>query len=260
MNKNLSICVIGAGHLGMSILNQLHKRGHKVLWATRRSHERLSEIRQLVPGINVTTDNLLAIKSSEVIIVATKEHNFLDFASDLKNNRSGKFIISMGPTYSLKKLGSIFGSGNARLVPPIDPLEDVLCYSLDEHCGAREKEIIQYIFKGTLCQIQDFQMPMATSYVLFRVLLNSFFEPLQNAGKKVGFDEEFIQRIVGKMLISAGQEIELGISSRQRLEQASGGFNEKSFTLNLYNDLKPLQNQFEKLFNQTYSQLKNLEQ
>jgi pyrroline-5-carboxylate reductase len=93
--KNSRIAIIGGGNLGAAIAEGLVKSKfiapHQIT-VTRRNTD---VIEHLVPtGIHVTSDNVAAIKNSEVIIVALKPYNVKEVLGELKDSFSaGKHIV-----------------------------------------------------------------------------------------------------------------------------------------------------------------------
>lgn len=233
MKKNLTIAVIGAGHLGSSILDRLKKNGYENLIATRRNS----------PG-----GDKAAAEKAGVIILATKEADFEDVAKEIREAREGKLLITVGPTWTLSQLGSVFGGKNARVITPVNASKDVICFCMDEKCTPEDELVIREIFGENLEKVAESEMPLATTYVLFRGILNSFFEPFAEIGIAEGMEEKRVRKILGRLLISAGEEIENGVSAEERLSNASGGLNEASFTMKLYKQIEPAQLLLKDLF------------
>lgn len=258
MTPDTPIAIIGLGHLGSSIAKRLIRNGHKKLVATRRNENELQAPKDLSPHLVLTTDNEMAVKNAAVIILATKEASFEDFAAAIKAGRQGKLLISLGPTFKLNKLDELFGGHNVRLITPVDARNDVICYSTDSFCSDEDEKVLHYIFGECIQKVPEEEMPLATAFVLFRGVLNSFLDPFIRVAAQEGLDAQSSQKIMGEMLISCGEELRDGISSEKRLENASGGFNEKSFTMRLYKELEPAQVLLKDLFEKVCKQFKNL--
>lgn len=248
MNPQTSIAIIGAGHLGKSVLEGLAKKGHRNLIATRRNISELEKLSSISSSIILTIDNKQAAEQAKVIVLATKETNFEEIAQVIKTASTGKLLISLGPICSIATLNNLFGTRSIRLITPVSPGKDIICYTSDEKCTTEDEEIIRYIFGEHVTKIPEDKMSVATSYVLFRGLLNGLFEPLCDIGATMGFDEKLAHETMGAMLISAGEEISKGKSADLRLANASGGKNEQSFTMKLYHNLEPAQKLLSDLF------------
>ena len=71
----MKIAIIGAGNMGGSIAAGLAKgrivRPEDII-CTARTQNTLEKIKSMDPGIVVTTDNVMAVKEAEVIILAVK--------------------------------------------------------------------------------------------------------------------------------------------------------------------------------------------
>lgn len=105
------IAIIGGGNLGTAIAEGLLKSGFAKpaqITITRRTLSRLEELK--AKGVTVTSDNALAIRESEVIIVALKPFNVKEVLLDLKDSFDPKkhTVISVVTGIFLKDLLSIF--------------------------------------------------------------------------------------------------------------------------------------------------------
>ncbi len=259
MNSTTPITLIGTGHLGRSILETLIKKGHQNLIATRRNQAELEKLKIEIPTLDINKDNQAAVQAADVIILTAKEYSFEDIADQIKSVKNGKLLISLGPTFTLKKLEALFGHRIIRLMMPVDPLNDLIFYTPDKQCSPEDKKTVEYIFGNHTQAIPEDQMAIATTHVLFRGLFNAFLNPLQKASTEAGMNEALTKKAISHMLISAGKEIEAGVDGMEKLKKASGGFNEESFTLKLFNDLKPSQNEFERQFKKYVRLLKRME-
>jgi pyrroline-5-carboxylate reductase len=109
--KNKKIAIIGGGNLGAAMAEGLLKSGFsrpEDITVTRRTLSRLTDLKE--KGVNVTDDNDLAIRASEVIIVALKPFNVKEVLTSLKNSFDPKkhLIISLVTGVFLKDLADIF--------------------------------------------------------------------------------------------------------------------------------------------------------
>ncbi len=105
------IAIIGGGNLGTAIAEGLLKSGFAKpaqITITRRTLSRLDELK--AKGVTVTSDNALAIRESEVIIVALKPFNVKEVLAELKNSFDPQkhIVISVVTGIFLKDLSSIF--------------------------------------------------------------------------------------------------------------------------------------------------------
>ncbi len=105
------IAIIGGGNLGTAIAEGLLKSGFAKpaqITITRRTLSRLEELK--AKGVTVTSDNALAIRESEVIIVALKPFNVKEVLTELKNSfdPNKHIVISVVTGIFLTDLSSIF--------------------------------------------------------------------------------------------------------------------------------------------------------
>lgn len=246
MNPSTPITIIGAGHIGTSIIRRLISNGHKNIIATRRNEEELQKLKERFPSVTITTNNKEAVEKAEVIILSTKQNSFQDVSKQIKAICDGKTIISTGPTYKLAQLKELFGEKDIRLIMPVNPSADIICYA--SNIDKEAEEVMEHIFGKSAVKVPEEEMPVATTYVLFRGVVNSLFEPLCNIGAEAGFNKVLAKEAIGNMLISTGEEIKQGITAQERLANASYNLDEQSFTMKLYHQLEPAQKLLQELF------------
>jgi pyrroline-5-carboxylate reductase len=112
--REKKIAIIGGGNLGSAIAEGLIKSefiSPKNITVTRRNLDPLQHLKAL--GVNLTSDNASAIKSSDVIIVALKPYNVKEVLSTLKDNfdASRHIVISVVTGIYLKDLATIVDHG-----------------------------------------------------------------------------------------------------------------------------------------------------
>lgn len=109
--KTNKIGIIGCGNLGLSILNGLLSQGTPPsdIVVTRRTIKLLSHLSDT--GITLTDDNVLAIKQSEIIIVALKPYNVLEVLSGLREHfdPDKHLLVSLATAVSLTQLQQAVG-------------------------------------------------------------------------------------------------------------------------------------------------------
>lgn len=79
-----SIAMIGAGHMGSSLISGLIRNGHpsQQLWATDSNPEKLEELKTRY-NIQTTVSNIEAVKAVDVVVFAIKPQMFAEVATDL---------------------------------------------------------------------------------------------------------------------------------------------------------------------------------
>ncbi len=111
--KTKKIAIIGGGNLGSAIAEGLIKSDFvsaKQITITRRHTEDLQPLAKL--GATVTSDNVLAIQNSDIIIVAVKPYNVKEVLLGLKAVFDPKkhLVISVVTGVFLKDLEEILGN------------------------------------------------------------------------------------------------------------------------------------------------------
>jgi pyrroline-5-carboxylate reductase len=195
--KNSRIAIIGGGNLGAAIAEGLIKSkfvSPQQITVTRRNVEVIQHLKTL--GVNVTSDNAAAIRSSEVLIVALKPYNVKEVLDGLKANfdPSKHVVISVVTGIFLKDLAAIVGQGVPifRAMPntAIAIQESVTCLC---HQDASDEQIkyVTNIFEqlGISIPIDEKLMDAATvlgacgiAYAL------RFIRAATQGGIQIGFD------------------------------------------------------------------------
>src|SRR5665647_152049 len=143
VNKKVSI--IGCGNIGISLLQGL-LRGQTIpaenTTATRRNIRELDYLKEY--GVKLMADNLIAIKESDLIIIAVKPYNIGNVLEELKDHLSpGKqLVISVTAGVHISKIEEVIGSRVPifRAMPNISASvgKSVTCIC---HNEAKRKEI-----------------------------------------------------------------------------------------------------------------------
>lgn len=84
--KSKKIAIIGCGNIGSAIATGIIKTESvkgKNIYITRRKHEALKKYKKF--GINTTADNKLAVRNSEIIIIAVTPHQLDNVLTDIKD-------------------------------------------------------------------------------------------------------------------------------------------------------------------------------
>ncbi|MCA4897187.1 MAG: pyrroline-5-carboxylate reductase [Bacteroidota bacterium] len=212
--KNKKIAIIGGGNLGAAMAEGLLKSGFsrpEDITVTRRTLSRLTDLKE--KGVNVTDDNDLAIRASEVIIVALKPFNVKEVLTSLKNSFDPKkhLIISLVTGVFLKDLADIFESDFPifRAMPntAIAIQESVTCIC---HRGATAEQTsyVNELFNqlGITIPIEEKLMDAATvlgacgiAYAL------RFIRAATQGGIEIGFDAKTASLITAQTVKGAAE-------------------------------------------------------
>jgi pyrroline-5-carboxylate reductase len=208
------IAIIGGGNLGTAIAEGLLKSGFAKpaqIIVTRRTLSRLEELK--AKGVNVTSDNALAIRESEVIIVALKPFNVKEVLTELKNSFDPKkhIVISVVTGIFLKDLSSIFDKSIPifRSMPntAIAIQESVTCLC-SQGASADQSSYVKELFDqlGITIPIDEKLMDAATvlgacgiAYAL------RFIRAATQGGIEIGFDAKTASLIAAQTVKGAAE-------------------------------------------------------
>ena len=121
MLRDQTLVVLGAGNIGRAILGGLVRGGDipvERLRATRRSAAGLDELRERLPGVAVTSDNVAAVQGATVVLVSVKPQNALALFAEIGPH------VAPG-TLVLTTLAGVTTDTTARALGPRAPGDDV---------------------------------------------------------------------------------------------------------------------------------------
>ncbi|MFA3783668.1 pyrroline-5-carboxylate reductase [Melioribacteraceae bacterium 4301-Me] len=107
-----SAAILGGGNIGLAIANGLHNSNIfdvSKITITRRHVEQLNEYKE--KGFNITSDNKLAVKNSEVIILAVQPRQLNDLLIEIKPelNPEKHLLVSVVSGASIKAIKKLVG-------------------------------------------------------------------------------------------------------------------------------------------------------
>jgi len=164
----MKIAIIGAGNLGISIAKGiLHSNGATTMYLTKRHIESIKEYEKY-GNVTVTTDNLKAVKESDILIFAVQPGHFEFILKEVKEQLTEKHVIISTITgFSIEKIESIIGKENyiIRSMPntAISVGKSMTCLCSNE-MGAKRIDLAKAIFNrmGHSMDIPESQMQAAT--------------------------------------------------------------------------------------------------
>src|SRR5690606_19134218 len=110
--KMKKITIIGAGNLGIALAEGICSNGIiacENLTVTRNQLDKISFLAER--GIQVSNNNLQAIESSDLIILAVKPYKVLEILEEIKPGlRSSQIIVSVATGISIESMQEIIGS------------------------------------------------------------------------------------------------------------------------------------------------------
>jgi pyrroline-5-carboxylate reductase len=213
MTKN-KIAIIGCGNIGYSILQGLLSQNTipaKNIIATRRNIEELNLLKET--GVRLTSDNIKAVKESNLIIIAVKPYNIEGVLKELKNHLSAEkhVLISVTAGITITRIRDIIGLKIPvfRTMPNISAsvCKSVTCISFTG-AMAEDIESVRNLFDivGTTMIIDEDLMESATilgacgiAYVL------RFIRAMIQGGIQIGFDAATASSIVNQTVKGAAE-------------------------------------------------------
>jgi pyrroline-5-carboxylate reductase len=212
INKRVSI--IGCGNIGLSILQGLLKQ--KIVPAnnisvTRRNIEEILYLKE--SGVRLMSDNIEAIRESDLIIIAVKPYNIITVLEELKDhfNPGRQILISVTAGVTISKIRNVINTRVPvfRAMPNISASvgKSVTCIC---HNGVKPEEIesVKFLFDiiGTTMIIDEDLMESATilgacgvAYVL------RFIRAMIQGGIQIGFDAATASTIVNQTVKGAAE-------------------------------------------------------
>ncbi|HLN55919.1 MAG TPA: pyrroline-5-carboxylate reductase [Bacteroidales bacterium] len=223
--NNDNIAVLGCGNIGMSVLEGILRQNKiepgKII-ATKRNLASLNSLS--VSGVKITTDNTLAVRDSNFIIIAVKSYNFSGVLNEIRNDLdpARHIIISVTTGIPISRIKEETYSDIPvfRAMPNISASVNtsVTCLS---HNGENAEVVarVQSLFDniGTTMIIDEGLMESATilgscgvAYVL------RFIRAMIQGGIQIGFDARTASAIVNQTVKGAA---ELLIEGKQHPEK-----------------------------------------
>lgn len=212
--KRNKIAIIGCGNIGLSLLQGILKDKTipaKNLTATRRNIKELAILKD--QGVRLTTDNISAVKRSDLIVIAVKPYNIVSLLEEIKYhlNSEKHILVSVTAGIPISKIQEVIGISVPvfRVMPNISASvgKSVSCIC---HYGADTSQIesVESFFDiiGTTMIIDEELMQSATilgacgiAYVL------RFIRAMIQGGIQIGFDAKTASDIVNQTVKGAAE-------------------------------------------------------
>ena len=213
--KDKRIAIIGCGNLGQTIAHGLlDDAGFTAsnLTVTRRHPEAVQDLAD--KGVNVTSDNVQAVKQSEIVVLAVKPYNVEPILNEIKEAlESNHILISVATGISLDELKSwsekdlpIFRA-MPNTAADVNESMTLIC---DAGASADQRQAVTDLFDkiGSTQEIDESLMEAATilgacgiAYVL------RFMRAMIQGGIEVGFDAKTATAIVSQTMKGASELI-----------------------------------------------------
>jgi pyrroline-5-carboxylate reductase len=212
--KNDKVSIIGCGNIGLSLLQGLLKEKKilpKNITVTRRNIRELTYLEE--KGVRITTDNVVAVKNSNLIVIAVKPYNIIEVLEEIRAylNPGKHVLISITAGTSLSQIQDVIGISMPvfRAMPNISASVgrsvSCICHSID---GKKDVERVKSLFDifGTTMTIDEELMQSATilgacgiAYVL------RFIRAMIQGGIQIGFDAKTASAIVNQTVKGAAE-------------------------------------------------------
>ncbi len=216
-NTNMTdnkVAIIGCGNIGISILQGLLKQQTipaKNIIATRRNIEELSLLKET--GVRLMSDNIKAVKESDLIIIAVKPYNIVNVLTELKDclDPDRHLLISITAGVTIDKIQDVIGTRVSvfRAMPNISASVGKSVTCICNNCaGTKDIESVKNLFDivGTTMYIDEDLMESATilgacgiAYVL------RFIRAMIQGGIQIGFDAATASLIVNQTVKGAAE-------------------------------------------------------
>ena len=204
-----NITIIGGGNLGTSIIDGLLDSGVKPenLTITRRKLIALEKYKKI--GVNVTSDNIEAVKNSDVILLCIKPQKTIAILKEISPEITNQIVISTVTGISIPELEvelpksvSLF-----RAMPNTAAAirESMTCISTNSD-DEKQKEYVKVMFDnlGEVLFIEDELMASATvlaaSGIAFAL---RYVRAAMQGGIEIGFSSEIAQKISAQTMKGA---------------------------------------------------------
>ena len=227
----MNIAIIGGGNLGQSIaLGLIEAEAHKPkdIWVTRRYIENLDGIAE--KGINVSSDNLLAVQKADIVILCVKPKRAEKVLTELKQSLDPEkhVLVSVVTGLSIEQMREVVGAELPvlRAMPntAIAIRESMTFVSSDRASAHKKAEILAIFNKlGDAIVIEEDLMQAGTvlgacgiAYAL------RFIRAAQQGGIQIGFDAETAGRIAAQTVKGAAcLLIERGLHPEREIDKVT---------------------------------------
>lgn len=221
--ENKKIAIIGGGNLGASIAEGLHRSSiykSENITVTRRKIELLKKLADF--GVNVHSDNKLAVKNADIIIVAVKPYNVDKILNEIKSElTSAHIVVSVATGISISHMQTIVGENVPvfRAMPntAISIRESMTCIATSNGNDAHTQEVVRLFDQlGKSLVINEDLMNAATVLAACGIAYAlRFIRAASQGGIEIGFDANTAQTIAAQtvkgaagLLIEGGQHPE----------------------------------------------------
>lgn len=241
---NNKIAIIGGGNLGTSIAKGLIKSKFppRNITVTRRKVELLQGLSVL--GINIMSDNIAAVKSSEIIIIALKPYRIDAVLKEISSslNPEKHILVSLVSGVSIEKIKAELSSDLPifRAMPntAIAINESMTCIAAPK-ASAEQKETLKELFSGLGQSIFINEEMMNAATVLAAcgiAYVMRFIRAMVQGGIEIGFDSRTASQIANQTVKGAAELlIQNGLHPEEEIDKVT---TPKGFTISGLNEME----------------------
>ncbi|MFV5439720.1 pyrroline-5-carboxylate reductase [Acinetobacter oleivorans] len=209
---NCNICFIGGGNMAQALIGGLISRG---LPPTRITvSDPVEQIRQLLQEkeVHVTQDNVAAIQSADVVVLAVKPQVLATVLRPLRGLLSDKLVISIIAGAEIQTISNLIDSNRiVRVMPNTPALVQTGAHGIyaNDVVSASDRELTSQILAATGLTIwvnSEAQIDAVTAVsgsgpAYFFYLMESMIR----AGKNLGLDEKVATALTLQTALGAAQ-------------------------------------------------------
>jgi pyrroline-5-carboxylate reductase len=212
--RDNKVSIIGCGNIGLSLLMGMLRDKTipaENISATRRNIQELAYLKE--SGIRLSSDNIVSVEESNLIIIAVKPYNIVSVLEEIKDhlNPEKHILISVTTGVTISQIQDITGVSVPvfRAMPNISASvgKSVSCIC-HKGAGLEEIESVKFLFDiiGTTMTIDEDLMESATilgacgiAYAL------RFIRAMIQGGIQIGFDASTASAIVNQTVKGAAE-------------------------------------------------------
>ena len=152
--ENKKICFLGAGNIAEAIISGIinsDKSIRKNIIATDIRKERLTYISNKF-GIKVTTDNINAVRESDIIVIAVKPQQIKNLLEEISGKiKSSQLVISVAAGITTKYIESFLGKVPVIRTMPNTPVlvqEGMIAYCKGKYAKKEHENLVKELFES----------------------------------------------------------------------------------------------------------------
>ncbi len=209
---NRKIAIIGTGNLGGSLARGLVKKevvAAKNITVTNLSLDLVQEFKDEL-DVNITTDNIEAVKNSDMVFVAVKPHAAPKVFSSIKSalDADKHILVSVVSGVKMDEIKDIVGDiPLSRAMPntAMSVMESMTAICFDEEQGEMQKDVVNLFEQlGGVFTIPENQMAASTVLASCGIAFAlRFMRAASMGGVEIGFKSDLSHQIAAQIMHGA---------------------------------------------------------